>query len=424
MSEKPIIKTLENGLRVVYVPFEGIDSLSFRLMGRAGALWEKPEEYGIAHYIEHLAFDGTKKYPNSDDFRGLIENNGGFINAYTNFYEVNYQVKIIKEEMEKAFEFLSQQIIYPLLRKEDIEKQRGIIVQEHKMYLNNPVFNFDLNSQKHIYAQGSRFQKPLIGTFGTLKSISQDQIKTYFDNNYVGENFVLSICGDDAEKESFELATKYFSSMKNGQENTYLGGHFNDEHAIYTENNAEVKQATVSVIYPAPIDYTKEYYSTRYLNKIFGGGFMSRLFKQIREKNSLAYMAASSYYTSNSFGQIDSVAQVEPKNVFKVLKIIRKEVEKVSQDGITQQEYDRTRKSIISAFTFENEVAEKKADRAGRLVLEDQENENYDTLLEKYMAVTLEDVNRVAKEVFSHHPKFRVLSNKITDEQVLNAWGS
>ncbi len=209
MIALPVIKTLKNGLRVVYVPFEGVDSITFRMVGRAGGLWEKSEEYGIAHFIEHLAFDGTEKYPDPDDFRGLIENIGGSLNAYTTYEEVNYQVKVVKEEMERAFEFLSQQVIHPLFRKEDIEKQRTVITQELNMYMDDPVANFQISSQKHIFSKGSRLQEPLIGTNKTLKTIDQGQIKNYFARNYLADNFVLSVCGSNAKDDIYKHASKY-----------------------------------------------------------------------------------------------------------------------------------------------------------------------------------------------------------------------
>jgi len=117
-------------------------------------------------------------------------------------------------------------------------------------------------------------------------------------------------------------------------------------------------------------------------------------------------------------------AQVDPKNVSKVIKLMKNEVEKIVEKGITEEEYERSRKSVSSHFIFSGESPANKASIYGGTVLEDHENETREAMLEKYMNVTLEDVNKAAKEIFSHHPKFRVLSNDVTDEQILNAWNS
>ncbi len=421
---KPIIKKLENGLRVVYVPFEGIDSATFELIGRAGALWEKPEELGMAHYIEHLAFDGTKKYPDPEIFRGLIEDIGGSLNAYTDYFEVNYQVKVVKTEMDRAFDFLSQQVIYPLFRSEDIEKQRTIITQEHQMYLDDPVTSFSLNSDKYIFSKGSRLQSPVIGTFETINSMDQDQFRNYFARNYTADNFVLSICGNGVEDEVYKLAQEYFSGMPSGNKNEYLQDHYKDEHVIYTEETDKVKQATISILFPAADAYHQNFYPTKYLERIFGGSFSSRLFSEIRQKRGLAYNVRDSYRAEVPYGIFSLIAQVDPSNVAKVIKLMKTEVEKIVDKGITQEEFERSRKSIASWYVFSNESPRKRVHTQGILVLEDHEDETYETMLQNYMAVKLEDVNQMAKEVFSHHPKFMVLSNKITDEQVLNAWNS
>jgi len=421
---KPIIKKLDNGLRIIYVPFKGVYSATFELLGRVGALWEKPEELGMAHFIEHLAFDGTEKYPDPETFRGLIEDIGGNLNAYTSYFEVDYQVKVIKTEMERAFDFLSQQVMHPLFKQDDIEKQRTIISQEYQMYLDDPVSKFQLDSSKHIFANGSRLQFPVIGTFETIKSMNRDQFKNYFDRNYTAENFVLSICGNGIEDEVYKLAKEYFSSMPSGNKNEYLQNHYKDESKIYIEETNKVKQATISILFPAADAYNSNFYPTKYLARIFGGSSSSRLFSEIRQKRGLAYNVISTYRAEVPYGIFDLVAQVDPKNVKKVIKLMKAEMDKMVEKGITKEEFERTRKSISSWYVFTNESPKKRANTQGIFVLEDHENETYETMLESYMSVKLEDVNQIAKEIFSRHPKFRVLSNKITDEQVLNAWNS
>lgn len=421
---KPIIKKLENGLRVVYVPFPGIDSLSVRLMGRAGSLWETPEELGVAHYIEHLLFDGTVKFPNPDDLRGLIENGGGYINGYTSNSEVCYIVKTVPTEIENSFLYLSQLSMHSLLREEDIEKQRTVIIQEYNNSLDNPVTNFWLNTQKHVFAEGSRLQQPNIGIHKTLESMSKDQLKNYYKSNYTADNFVLSICGDGIEKQAFEMAEKYFNPMVNGKLNEYTTKHYIDEPTIYTEKNEKVQQATIHIVYQAPNDYEDRYYPTTYVDRILGTGLMSRLFREIRQKRGLAYRASTGYYVSPYYGYLAHIAQVEPKNIDKVLKLIKIEVEKLAKDGITDEEYNRAKKALKSRHIFNNESPEKRAGTQGGLVLEGHEDETYESLLKKLMAVTKEDVNNIAKKIYSHHPKVCVLSNKITDEQISNAWNS
>ena len=424
MADLPVIKTLKNGLKVVYIPFPGIDSATFNLIGKAGGVWEKQEEYGIAHFIEHLAFDGTEKYPNPDDLRGLIENVGGLLNAYTSEFEVNYYVKVLGTELERAFEMQSQQIMHPLFRNEDIEKQRSVITQEYHMYRDSPVENFYLNSDERLYAKGSRLRNPLIGTLDTLKIINRDMIRDYFRRNYNSSNFVLCVCGNGLEKDVFELAEKYFGSLQEGEKNSYAAEHYVDEHMFYAEKNIKVQQATLSVVYPAAEIYTKAYYAGKIVSNIIGGGFLSRFFREIRQKHGLAYNVRCEYLSFLPFGLFNHEAQVDPKNIEKVLMLMKIEIDKLVKEGITQAEYDRTRKIITSRFVFNNESPEKRAYIQGKLVLEGKKNETYETQLNKLMDVKLEDVNKAAKEIYSHHPKFRILSNIPLNEQVLNAWQS
>jgi predicted Zn-dependent peptidase len=424
MTELPIIKTLENGLRVVYTPFPNIDSVTFRLMGRAGFLCETPKEYVLANFLEHMAFEGTKKYPKSDDLIGLVKNVGGKLNANTGDYYVTYETKVLTQDAAKAFDLLSQQVMYPLLRKKDIEKQRTIITQEYHMYRDNPIHNFHINSNLHFYNRGSRFQYPIIGTLEVINELDRNAFQKYFTKNYSANNFVLSVCGGDIEDQVFKLAKTYFGEFKSGSKAKYTYSHISDTPALYTESNEKIKQATISIVFLAPEIYSDEFYASRYVSNIIGGGFLSRLFLKIRQEHGLAYRAGCRYYASVPYGTFDHYAQVDPVNIEKVLLMIKTEIERMANEGITKDEYNRSKKEIDAFFSFRNESPAARAKGQGRLVLEDQEGETLESMKNKLLSVTMNQINKTAQHIYEHHPKIRVLSNKITDQQISDAWQS
>ena len=424
MIELPIIKTLNNRLRIIYTPFPGVDSVSLKLIGRVGGIWEKPDELGAAHYVEHLVFDGTKKYESTQELNSLIEDAGGNFNGGTDFYEVNYIVKLLKEDVEKGFDFLSQLVCHPLFKKSDVDKERGIIIQEYTNSLDEPVSNFMMNSQKYVFPQGHRLSEPLIGNISTLSKISRQQLVDYHQNNYTTDNFVLSVCGDDVKESVFQLAEQYFGGMKTGQMNNYLGYEETGSLVNYVENNENIQQATISIGFPADVKYGRNFFITKYIQQIFGGSFTSRLFDEIRQKRGLAYYASSVYQAYPAYGMFENLAQVEPKNVTEVIKLISTEVKKMCQKGVTEREYNRTKKMIQSYFVFSNEEPEARADLNGLLILEGHEKENIHTIKEKYLAVTINEINEVARELFEQNPKICVLSNHLTRSEVENAWQS
>ena len=133
---------LKNGLRVLLLPYGGIDTVALCLSGLAGSNYETSDEYGVAHLLEHTVFLGTKNYPKPADLEGLIDQVGGYTNAGTSNRYVNYFTRLLKEDLEKGLEFLSELFINPLLKEKDVLKEREVVLQEAQVSLDQPVTKF------------------------------------------------------------------------------------------------------------------------------------------------------------------------------------------------------------------------------------------------------------------------------------------
>ena len=322
MSERTI-KKLKNGLRIVHVPFDNIDSATFRLYGRAGSLWEEEKiNYGAAHYLEHVVFEGTQKYSSAEKLRRVIEDIGGNFNAFTSFDRVGYIAKTLKGDVEKGLDFLSQIVMYPLISEKSVNKHKGIITQELKSKLDNPVLKFILNSEKILYPKDHRRVVPVIGTLESINNISSDTLKNYLNKNYTAENFVLGICINEKSENVFDLAEKYFGNMKKGAKNEYKPLKGNGSLKIYNENNKEINQATLTFEFYAPRKHQKDSYATVFLEEILGGSSISRINTEIREKRGLAYSVGTGYHDDNDLGLFSVYAQIDEKNHQEVINLL------------------------------------------------------------------------------------------------------
>ncbi|MFC1722170.1 M16 family metallopeptidase [Patescibacteria group bacterium] len=421
MQER-VVHTLENGFKVVHIPFENIESATFRLFGRAGSLWETDDSLGAAHFLEHVVFEGTKKYPDPDKLKRVVLDVGGSTNAYTSFNQVSFVAKTLKSDMENAFDLLSQLVIDPLINQKEVSKHKKIITQELNRRLDNPLNKFMLNSEKIIFPKGHRRQKPILGTFESIDKTTSSMLKNYLKNNYTANNFVLGVCADVPTKMVTTFAEKYFSEMKKGKQNDFKIITDTNELEVYCEKNKNIIQSTVIINFFAPIQYEKESYPSEYLSTIMGKGFISRINTEIREKRGLAYVTGANYSDANDFGMFNMYAQIDEKNFSKVMAIFKKEIKKVVEKGITKEEFERTRKQIMANFVFSNERPKKRAGINTGLILDGKDKEDYDSLLQKYKNVTIEDVNSIAHKIFKKKPKIKVLSKNIQKEIVIDIW--
>ncbi len=420
--ENVIIKQLNNGLKVVYLPFPGIDSVTLRLFGRAGSMWENLDQMGIAHFVEHMVFEGSNKYPKAEKLSKVVSDVGGKTNGFTSEDIVGYTVKLLKSDVEKGFEYLAEVVLHPLIKDEDVEKQREIISQEIKTHRDVPVRRFFEDSRQILFPKNHRLGWSIAGTLDSVAKITRKQIIDFKNTNYNAGNFVLGICGDLDEKEVEKLAKRYFSKMPSGKLNKYTEVKKSNELKAYAEARSDIQQSTVSLSFGAYDTFSKKKYAAKVMSRILGTGDLSRLFIEIRQKRALAYDAGSYYAAEVNYGLVDLYAQIDEKNIWKVLDIMNRQIELLKTKPVSTSEYTRAKKHIISNFVFNQEKPGNVADFYTELVLMDKATETYESVLANYQAVTKEDIMTVANEIFSTKPKIRVLSNTIKEQDVLDYW--
>lgn len=420
--QAPIVKTLHNGLKVVFTPFKNTDSLNIKLIGKAGSYWEKRDELGVAHFLEHVVHEGTKKYPSDRKLGGLITNTGGFANAYTSQEVVAYYTKTLIKHLDESLDYLSQLVTQPILADKEIEKHRSIILQELKSDLDVPVTNFFINSRKIHFPKGHRQALPIIGTHESLENMTREKLKRYLRQNYTAANFALGICSNLDPDTVFNSVEKYFKKMPKGRANGYRKFNRISDFRVYAENNKEINQATLSVIFNAPSNWSDHKYATNLLNRIFGYGEFSKLFTKIRQKNGLAYDTGSYYGPNETHGVFELYAQIDEENIKKVIKIMKNEIRNICERPISHTELERTKSKIISNFVFKNEKPETLNTIETSAVLFNRGYETYDHELSCFGDVTVKDIQRSAKKIFSQEPRISLLSKNISSDQITDLW--
>src|SRR5690606_23231942 len=199
---------LENGLRVLTSTIPS-DSITLLVLVGAGSRYEELAISGISHFIEHMFFKGASRFKNTKEVSEAIDGVGGQFNAFTGKEYAGYYVKLAKENKEVAFDVIADMLINPTFDKAEIDKERGVIMEELNMYQDTPMYQIGWDFEKIMFGD-QPMGRDQIGTKELIKGVTQEQFMQYHDELYGSENTVISVAGNISHQEILDLVNKYF----------------------------------------------------------------------------------------------------------------------------------------------------------------------------------------------------------------------
>ena len=341
-------KILDNGITIINDQID-VDSASIGVWIGAGSSNEKKDECGIAHMLEHMAFKGTKNR-NAEKIAREIEDVGGDINAYTSKEVTAYYLKVLKENAELGVDILSDIIKNSTFPKEEIERERGVIISEIGQSYDAPDDRVFENFTQTAFKNQS-MGRPILGTKETVSSFQQSNLKFFLDSNYTPENIVVSMSGSLNKGKIFKIVEEKFSDIKNDNKPKKVTSEWTSGF-IAEDRDLEQTQLVFGVEGLKNIDVDR--FSLRALSIILGGGMSSRLFQEIREKRGLCYSIFSFTQMQNSSGVFGFYAGTSPNDVGKLLESSLIEWKKIKQ-FISAEELNRAKAQMKSSFIMGHE---------------------------------------------------------------------
>lgn len=307
-------------LKVILVK-DDRQSVTVQAILGSGSREESNIDAGCAHFLEHFVFKGTNKYPNMHDFNESVEKVGGSFNAYTKEDEMGFWVKMSKSNINLAIELVSEILQNPLLPKEHFDKERGTILEELNMYQDNPVSKASENLQKIMYGD-SNLGRPIIGTNESLNNLKVEDLLRYQKKWFIPKNIIIGIVGNYKSDEfALELINKHFDKLINNDSTLPLKDVFKWDTQIKPKKILTSRKLDQAKIYLGFRGLSlnkslKDRTALKVINLILGGGWMSRLFKEIRENRGWAYSIGSYYTMYSDVGDLQIGAGV-PKDKLK-----------------------------------------------------------------------------------------------------------
>ncbi len=391
-------KVLQNGLKLLVVPMKSFESATVMVLVGAGSRYETRKNNGISHFLEHMAFKGTEKRPTAMDIASIIDGVGGEFNAFTGKETTGYYVKSSNSHVELSIDLLSDMLNHSKLDSQELDKERGVIIEEINMYEDTPMRKIGDIYEELLYGD-TPLGWDVAGTKQVIKTVTRQDFIDYMGGLYSPHNMTVVVAGGVDVKKAEELVEKYFGSMKRFDTLSYVKVIDGQDKPMVLVKQKKTEQVHVAIGFRTiPLEHPDRY-PLDLLAAILGGGMSSRLFHEVREKRGLAYYVRTNSDNYADCGTIASSAGVDPQRVSDAVKVILEQYNLIKQPGnIKAGELKKAKEFLKGHFVLELEDSRSVASFYAHQELLEKNLYTPVEVNQKVDAVTLEDVERVAKK--------------------------
>jgi predicted Zn-dependent peptidase len=392
-------ETLSNGVRLLAAPMPQVQSVACFIMLAAGSRYETPETSGIAHFAEHMFFKGTERRPTAQQIGRELDGIGAEFNAFTGKEYTGYYVKCAAEHREHSFDVLVDMLRHSKFDPEEIEREKGVIVEEMNMYFDTPRDYISGVYHQLIYGD-TPLGWDIIGRKETVRAATRETFLDYIQKWYRAPRMVVGIAGNFPESvrdELEELLGEIETGDPGGPPSIELGSNGATPRVkVYSK---ESDQAHICLGVPSyPLEHPDRY-ALQIVGTVLGTGMSSRLFTEVRERRGLAYYVFATNHSYTDTGTLYSQAGVDINRIDEAVETIARELRKIAEEPVPEDELEKARNVAKGRFVLQTESPHGLIMFGlRREVLEGRAPEP-EEILAGIDAVTAEDVQRVAADV-------------------------
>ncbi|KUH36915.1 MULTISPECIES: M16 family metallopeptidase [Streptomyces] len=405
--------TLPGGLRVVTETLPSVRSATFGIWAHVGSRDETPTLNGATHYLEHLLFKGTRGR-SALDISSAVDAVGGEMNAFTAKEYTCYYARVLDTDLPLAIDVVCDMLTGSLIREEDVDAERGVILEEIAMTEDDPGDVVHDLFARTMFGD-TPLGRPVLGTVDTINALTRDQIARFYKKHYDPTHLVVAAAGNVDHATVVRLVRRAFDKAGAlGRSDAAPVAPRDGSRAIRTAGRVELvgrrtEQAHVVLGMPGLARTDDRRWALGVLNTALGGGMSSRLFQEVREKRGLAYSVYS--YTSGfaDCGLFGVYAGCRPSQVHDVLRICRDELDLVAREGLTDDEVHRAVGQLSGSTVLGLEDTGALMNRIGKSELCWGDQMSVDDMLARIAAVTPDDVRAVASELLGQRPSLAVI---------------
>ena len=395
-------KNLSSGLRVIAVPMKNTNTVTLLVLVGTGSRYETRNINGISHFLEHMFFKGTKHYPDAGELNKRTDAIGAIHNAFTSREETGYWVKAHAKHFTTVLTFVADILQNSLIKKEEVEKERGVILEEMKMFWDTPRSYIWYVFERLLYGDQPAGWDT-IGTAESLKKLKRPHLVQYWDHQYGARNTVVIVAGNISAATIFRSVDDAFSQVRKGLSKKEL-------------KIKKSKKGPTVYIHEKKTDQThlvlgakgfslshRDRFVAEVLATILGGYMSSRLFMEIRERRGLAYTVAASHQAYRQDGYFAVYAGIPHSSLGRVPQIIVREFKRIVNTGVRREELQRAKENIRGHLAIALESTDEVAQYFGMQELLLGKILAPAKVMERIDRIREDDIKRVARKMF--HPE-------------------
>jgi predicted Zn-dependent peptidase len=393
---------LANGLTIASEHMPHVESVCVGMYVAAGARDEQAQNNGVAHYLEHMAFKGTERRT-AQDIAREIEDVGGEMNAYTSRETTAYHMKVLKEHLPLAVDMLGDIMLNSTFLSDEMERERGVIMQEYNAMLDTPD-DLVFENYQSLSFDNQAMGRGILGSAENIQGMAETQLRDFIKEHYKGGNMVLAAAGFVDHDVLVALAEKAFEKLPAGERTVRAEPSYTTGNKVVSK---DIEQVHIALGYKGISIKDEKYYAANVWNMVMGGGMASHLFQEVREKRGLAYSVYSflqNFVDCGTFGVYAGTGRGMAEELLSVLRTeLRNGVNMVSDEAM-----NRAKMQLIASVRMAQESSDARMSRIARNIFIDGRYVSLEEVIADVETVDMEKVKEAA--AFITMPESEVLS--------------
>ena len=415
-------ETLANGTRLLFVPHDDTAATALLVLYEVGSRYETARLGGAAHFLEHLMFKGTRRRPDNLAISRDLDAVGADYNAFTWRDCTGYYIKLTADRLPLAADMLGDLLHHSLLRPADLDQERGVILEEIRMYEDNPLLQVESLMEEDLY-HGSALGRQVAGTVASVTALRRADLLAFQKAHYRPARTVVAVAGKFDEAKARALVTKQFGRPADGgagpnyRRFTLATADYRRPRLRFVAKDTEQYQAALG--FPSYGYGHRRLAALSVLNVILGGNMSSRLFLEVRERRGLAYFVRSAVNTYQDIGNLSIQAGIARDRLPQALTVIAAELKKLKDKPVPAEELTRAKEFIKGKMILHLEESSELAEWCARQELLEKRLVAPEEKLKRIFAVTAADVQAAARDLIRPNRLALAVIGPKTDERAL-----
>jgi predicted Zn-dependent peptidase len=391
-------QTLPNGARLILMPRAESPAVTVMVMAETGSKYEEKRASGLSHFFEHLAFKGTKRRPKASQISEEFDSMGANFNAFTSQEYTGYYATVAPKSFDRALDLLADMYQHSIFPPAEIEKERGVIIEEINMYEDLPMRSVEHLLMSTVYGD-QPVGRPVLGFKETVSALKQEDFLAYRASNYSAPATIILVAGKFNEKQVASKVARQFAALPAGAKP--------QKPAVAEAQTAprvalNFKKSDQTHILFGLRGYSAthpDHYVMEVLTAVLGGSMSSRLFKRIRDELGAAYYVRANNDPYTDHGLLEVAVGCDTRRAEEIVKVVVEELDRLRRQLVPEAELSRVKDSLTGSLFLDLETTSGLANFFAQAEILDGKLISPEAEVKNIRAVTAADIRRVAKKI-------------------------